>query len=297
MDKAIVNWLDQAVERDQGEAFRAALKKWLPRIDDAYAEGRKVRGHLGASTIGSPCARQVWYGFRWASGTFRRFSGRMLRLFNRGHLEEARFLALLEAAGAEVWAANNDGSQFRVVIDGNKLFGGSVDAVVRGVPGYGQEAMLAEFKTHNRKSFDKLVKSGVHAAKPEHWAQMQTYMYGLGFSKALYLAVCKDDDSLYAKVIHYSVEAAERLLERANDIILLNDPPPRINNDPCWYMCKWCCHADICHNSVSPKRTCRSCEHVDFIPDGTVWCKSKAKALSLDEQLKACSFYSLNQTF
>ena len=32
----------------------------------------------------------------------------------------------------------------------------------------------------------------------EHWAQMQVYMHLSGLTRALYLAVCKDNDALHA---------------------------------------------------------------------------------------------------
>src|SRR5208283_4628088 len=61
----------------------------------AYSSG--FRKHLGASDIGHQCERYLWYKFRWMCEP--KFSGRMLRLFNRGHLEEARFIEWLEGIG------------------------------------------------------------------------------------------------------------------------------------------------------------------------------------------------------
>lgn len=58
------------------------------------------RGHLGASLIGNPCARALYYGFRWAGQE--KFSGRMYRLFARGHAEEYRFRDYLELMGIKV---------------------------------------------------------------------------------------------------------------------------------------------------------------------------------------------------
>ena len=73
------------------------------RIDKAVEERNQAEGsryYLGASMIGSRCARQLWYGFR---GVYRvRHKGRLLRLFQRGHLEEFRFVSYLRAAGYEV---------------------------------------------------------------------------------------------------------------------------------------------------------------------------------------------------
>ena len=58
------------------------------------------RGHLGASQIGARCLRQSFYAFRWAYQE--KHTGRLLRLFSRGHEEEFRFVEYLRLAGAEV---------------------------------------------------------------------------------------------------------------------------------------------------------------------------------------------------
>lgn len=60
------------------------------------------RNHLGGSMIGRKCEREIWYGFRWAKRPS--FQGRMLRLFERGHLEEFRFVKYLKMAGFELRA-------------------------------------------------------------------------------------------------------------------------------------------------------------------------------------------------
>lgn len=74
----------------------------VKRIDKAIQDRppEKRRGHLGASAIGAKCARQIWYGFRWAWNE--KHQGRMLRLFKRGHDEEFSFVSYLREAGAEV---------------------------------------------------------------------------------------------------------------------------------------------------------------------------------------------------
>lgn len=58
------------------------------------------RRHLGASIIGRRCIRQIWYSWRWFHPV--RHEGRLLRLFERGHLEEFRFMNWLQLAGFQV---------------------------------------------------------------------------------------------------------------------------------------------------------------------------------------------------
>ena len=51
----------------------------LTAIYGAYEnrQGDGFREHLGASLIGKPCGRALWFDFRWITPS--RFSGRMLR--------------------------------------------------------------------------------------------------------------------------------------------------------------------------------------------------------------------------
>ena len=58
------------------------------------------RSHLGASSIGNECLRALWYTFRWATRAKHKAS--LLRLFNRGHREEERFIGYLQNIGVDV---------------------------------------------------------------------------------------------------------------------------------------------------------------------------------------------------
>jgi hypothetical protein len=75
--------------------IKAAIDAWC---EEHYDDGH--RKHLGASLIGRECARELWYTFRWVK--HKKFDGRMQRLFQRGHLEEGRFIEYLEGVGCTV---------------------------------------------------------------------------------------------------------------------------------------------------------------------------------------------------
>lgn len=252
--------IDAAIEADGGNSFRQWLGRVLPHITDAYrVEDAPFRSHMGASQIGDECARKIWYNFRWA--TLPNFSGRMLRLFNRGHLEEGRFIAMLLMIGVQVYQQDENGKQFRIT-DHHGHFGGSGDGVAVGVPDLepGQPCLL-EFKTHNSKSFSKLVADGVREAKPEHFTQMNMYMRKMGLPIALYAAVNKDDDQLHMELVHLQPELADFQSEKAGRLIFMESPPPRISNTASYYKCRFCDHRPVCFNIAEPARNCRTCEH------------------------------------
>lgn len=87
------------MSRTAVENIRLAVEKASQEVLSAR-DADKKRGHLGASQIGHRCPRQSWYAFRWFYQG--QHTGRLLRLFNRGHEEEARLLRWLRAAGYEV---------------------------------------------------------------------------------------------------------------------------------------------------------------------------------------------------
>jgi hypothetical protein len=251
-------------------------------IDEAFAADRqdKPRAHLGASLLGHHCDRWLWLSFRWASKED--FSGRILRLFQRGQDEEARLISLLRRIGIDV-----RGTQERV--DFGKHVSGSLDGIIyAGVPGALAKKHVVEFKTHSLKSFNDLEKKGVEESKPMHWAQMQVYMHGTKIDRALYVAVCKDDDRIYTERVRYDKEAAERLVARGHAITQADRMPPPISTDPSFYLCKFCPAYEQCHQA-KPTRfaNCRTCAHVTVRADD-VHCGRWDASIPEDAQAEGC---------
>jgi hypothetical protein len=216
------------------------------------------RPHLGASLIGRPCERQLWYTFRWVDS--KKFSGRMLRLFETGQLAEARFTANLRRIGVQVHDVTPDGKQWRVTDLGGH-FGGSMDGAAVGLPEAPKTWHVLEYKTHGDKSFTELVKKTVQAAKPEHYAQMQVYMGYTGMERALYMAVNKNTDELYAERVDFDPVEFAKLKARAERVIRAAEPPLRVSNDPSWFVCKMCDFHEHCHGEAAPAVNCRTCAH------------------------------------
>jgi len=243
--------------------------------------------------IGRECERALWYGFRWA--TVPNFPGRVLRLFKRGHDEEAFFIKDLLSIGAFVWAEDaNTGKQYGCSFHGGH-FAGSSDGVGKNIPERTKEPHLLEFKTHNHKSFALLKKNGVRESKPEHYAQMQVYMHGLALKHAMYMAVCKDNDQLYTEFFEYNKDDALALIEKARTIIATDEPPPGISTRAEFFKCKFCDHQDVCHRDALPQVTCRTCIHAHVDMDHGGWrCLFHDKEISTDEQRVGCEKHLYN---
>lgn len=291
--------IDKMLEEDQGARYRQILGEIIGSSSDAYrADSDPFRTHLGASIIGQDCARKIYYDWHWA--TREKNSGRLLRLFNRGHLEEMRLIALLKMIGVEVYQHDQEGKQYRIS-DCAGHYGGSGDGIGVGIPDIqpGMAALL-EFKTHNDKSFIKLVKEGVKLAKPEHYAQMNQYMGKFVLPVGLYGAVNKNNDDIHWELVPFDRENYEAYSERARKIVWMTSIPTRINNSPSWFQCSWCSHKKLCHNLGGiPDQNCRTCVHSQPVDDGNnggAWsCRLyNGAVIPKDVQFNGCQSYAVD---
>jgi CRISPR/Cas system-associated exonuclease Cas4 (RecB family) len=236
-------------------------------VDAIYATQKQdaPRAYLGGSQIGEECRRRLWYGFRFVAE--QKHEGRILRLFGTGHREEARIIEELRAAGFRVYDRDDKGEQFRYSThDGH--FSGGIDGVIEGLH-ESKEPHLLEIKTHNKKSFDAMEKNGI---KPEHLAQLQVYMGMAELERALYVAVCKDDDRIVAERVKFEPKTFRALMLKANGIIKEKTPPEKLSNDPSFYKCKFCPFFDNCHGEKVADVSCRTCTNASPIEGGRWEC-------------------------
>jgi len=254
-------------------------------IDEAHQKRQeKPRPHLGCSTLGHSCDRWLWLSFRWA--VVEKFPGRILRLFRRGHHEENFIVSDLRSAGVDI--RDTTGAQSRV--DFGTHVSGSIDGVIHsGVPGAEKGKHIAEFKTHAKKSFDAVVKEGVEKSKWMHYVQMQVYMLGSKIDRALYLAVCKDDDRIYTERVRLDKELAQKFVDRGHRIALTDRLPEPMSADPTWYECMYCPGHDFCFGSKTTKEVnCRTCANATALSDSTWHCSLWDDLIPIDAQRTGC---------
>jgi hypothetical protein len=218
-----------------------------------------------------------------------KFPGRVLRLFRRGQLEEDQIIGDLKRVGIKI-----GGDQTRV--DFGCHVSGSVDGIIEsGIPQAPNKRHVAEFKTHSLKSFKDLLKNGVEKSKPMHYAQMQLYMLGLEIDRALYVAVCKDDDSYYTERVRLDIDYAKKLVQKGHDLALEDRMPPPVSTDPSWYQCKFCAAHDLCHSSKLTKEVnCRTCAHSTAKKDSTFFCERWQDTIPYDAQITGCQAHTLH---
>jgi CRISPR/Cas system-associated exonuclease Cas4 (RecB family) len=246
-----------------------------PTIDAIYEaykrrDDGRMSSRLGASQLGESCNRRLWYGFRHVHRE--EHEGRMLRLFQTGHREEARIIDDLRAAGIVVYDKDpSTGQQYEYTGLGGHLVC-KVDGVVTGLPESPETPHLLEVKSSNKKNFDKIEKDGVAKAKPVHYAQMQVGMGLAELTRAVYIVACKDDDRLYVERVKFDDKAFKALLMRARHVIDAESPPERVSQDPDNFVCRFCPFAKLCHGDAMPLVNCRTCVHASAAPSGKWAC-------------------------
>lgn len=259
-------------------------------IEESRREPMRLT-RIGASGIGDPCLRAIWYDWRGVANE--EIQGRVLRLFETGHLQEARIVLDLRRAGLEVWDVDKRGGQF-TYNDDSGHFVVKVDGVVKGVPGSEKTPHILEIKTHNKNSFQDVSKSGVLKSKPDHYAQVHSGMIYSKLDRGLYVALCKDDESYYVERIVFDPAYAKALEKKILTVRSATIPPVRSFDPAKSFECKWCSSQDVCAGRAPMLKNCRTCEHSEALDHDGLWMCSKLNTtLSPADQLAGvnCELY------
>lgn len=245
---------------------------------------------VSMSAVSNPCDRAIWYGFRWAAPP-EASEGRRERRFRTGNQYERWLLDDLRSAGCDVIEIDEaTGRQLRVELADGHLRG-KVDGLATGIVEAPKAQHIVEAKSHNERSFKEVVKKGVKDAKPDHYAQCQLYMHGLGLTRCLYLAANKNDDAIHAERIAYDPAFCLALVSRIERIVQANRPPAKLFEDPsskAAFACQWCTARGVCHEAQFARHNCRTCIHSSPVAGAGWTCARWDKALSYNEMQAGC---------
>ena len=209
------------------------------------------RPYLGMSELGNECNRYLWYSFRWAYTETT--SKRMQRLWDRGHREEPVLLDLLKSVGVRIESEQNE------YVDCAGHVKGHSDGVITGVIEAPKTRHIFESKALADKYFRQLCKDKLQKYSSVYYGQVQLYMHYEKCTRALFIAVNKNDDNLYIERIHYDKAYAKDLIFKGTCIVLDETPPPRAYPEPTFFKCKWCDAKEQCWKDKPLDRNCRTC--------------------------------------
>ncbi len=226
-----------------------AMKKVI--ADKANGETR--RKYIGASSIGKPCARQLYYEY---NGYERKpFPPEAVLRFEDGHRTEALTIERLQMVpDLELWTRDEAGNQIGFS-DFDGQFKGHVDGIIRGISAAPKNPHVLEIKCCAEKRYREFqnakAKFGSKGALKEfdktYFAQAQVYCHYFKLDRH-YLVVAtaggRDYDSCRTE---YDREAAEYYIDRAKKLIDARSAPPRISDKPDFWLCRFCDFNEICH--------------------------------------------------
>lgn len=214
-----------------------------------------ARNYLGGSRIGAFCERALQYEFtQTPKDPGKDFSGRLLRIFARGHWVESRMVDWLRLAGFGLVAGPKDGGQFGFEAHDGYV-GGHLDGIlVSGPDEHGPWPRLWENKALGQKYFLATKRHGIRSENPTYFAQCQYYMekFNLMENPALFSVVNANDMDIYWESIPYDAgyvsmldAKAARILQSCREGVLL----PRASQDPGYFRCKMCDYRERCFSN------------------------------------------------
>jgi hypothetical protein len=217
-------------------------------INEAIERARppeiNTRLYLGASSIGSPCARQAQ--FDWMCDPVHK--GQTVDIFERGHLFEDMVRGHMIHAGFEFAPAEKLGfSTF------GGTFRGHADGIlVRGpaLPGVGYPAVW-EHKCLGDRGWRGLDRDGLVTAYPHYAAQVLMYQHYLGITEhpAIFTATNANTCERLHVLLPHDAVAARAWIDRAEMIIAATRAGallPRLAKTPTNPICVRCSHTERC---------------------------------------------------
>ncbi|MGJ8686324.1 MAG: hypothetical protein ACSHWQ_02510 [Spongiibacteraceae bacterium] len=259
------------------------------------AQDTSRRPYLGASAIGDPCERKLWYSFNWA---FRpNFDADTLRRFRDGHSSEdvqAADLRLVD--GITLKTHTIEGGQFGFQ-DIHGHFRGHYDGMITGLLQAPKVKTIWEHKAVGEKSQAKLQKlkaeKGEKNALKEwnetYYGQAQVYMRAEGLTRHYLTASSPGCRTTISCRTDYNAADANALFIKAERIIATDKPPIGISQDPAFYLCKWCDASDICYGDKIPEMNCRTCVFSRPANNGQWYCEDQDIELNPAHQELGCN--------
>ncbi len=220
---------------------------------------QRPRSYLGASRLGVSCERALQYEFAKAPvDPGREHPGRLLRIFERGHLSEESMIQWMRQAGFDLRTTKPNGEQFGFAALDGRLAGHIDGVIVDGPYGFKYPA-LWENKCLGSKSWRDLEKNKLAISKPIYHAQVVLYQAYLELHEnpAVFTAVNADSMEIYTELVPFDAALAQRMSDRALKVISATDAGEllaRAYQDPTHFECRMCSWQGRCWRQINDGR-------------------------------------------
>lgn len=257
------------------------------KLNNSLFKRDNPRAYLGASSIGDPCWRRLYYTFHFASKRKPDF-GKEKRIFDMGHLAESLIVKHLAKIGIRCWADQEE------IIGFQGHCKGHIDGRALGFPEYKDEEVLLEMKSAKNSKYNEFFRFGVKRTNIIYFSQMQRYMGKLKLNLAAFVMINKDNSAMYIEFVPFEEDFYKDLLKKEREIIMSEAPPPKN-----WIKdskdCSWCKEYDVCHGGAQPQKNCRTCRFCDIEPEGKWSCmkkNEKENLITYEQQIEGCKSWS-----
>jgi hypothetical protein len=239
------------IDFNSSASLSGRLQELMDVALEAERDATPAREYLGASGLGAACERQLQYEYAKAPVDHGKgFSGRLLRIFERGHRTEDMVIRWLRMAGFTLKTEDANGHQFGFSVAGGRLRGHVDGVLIAGPDGFAYPS-LWENKCLGAKSWRDVEKHKLAVSKPIYAAQIALYQTYLELHEhpALFTAVNADTMEIYAELIPFDAALAQRMSDRGARVITATEAEdllPRSFTDSTHFECKFCAWADRC---------------------------------------------------
>lgn len=247
--------------------------KTLQAIDKALEDKNKLRKrrvYLGASQIGEPCHRKLFYNFRNACA--RNIPAQGLRAIEDGFTQEkvmAERLRMIPQIKLYTENENNEQIGFEML----GFLKGHIDGMILNpIDGSQTEYEIWEHKSCNQTKWNKLKKLIEEKGEKQAlqiWDKIyfeQALIYMKAFDKkrhSMTVSTPGGRDYLYCRT-EYNNEIAENIIDKARAIIFDNfNIPAKLSENREFFQCKFCEFSAICHDGDFPDVNCSTCRYRD----------------------------------
>ncbi len=237
-----------------------ALGTAIDRALKARNGAERPRTYVSSSGLGRTCLRQIQYDFlATPRDEGQEFAPGTLRIFEAGHRGEDMVASWLRLAGFDLRTERADGRQFGFsALDGR--FKGHIDGCLLSGPVSMAYPALWETKALGAASWKDTLKRGVAISKPVYAAQIAIYQAYLDLpNPALFTALNRDTQEIYAELVPFDAALAQRMSDRAVDVVRASDVEeflPREAAVPTSVVCKGGMAAGHWHPSCAWARQC-----------------------------------------
>jgi len=250
---------------------------------------------LGASSIGEPCERKLW--FNWRMAGQEKFTAESLYRFDDGFNVEAVIASrLARVPNVKIRTVNpNTGYQFALALVDDHLRG-RIDGLIDGLLQAPTTTHVWEAKAVNETSLSALKKAkekhGEKGALKEwsilYYAQAVLYMHAFNLTRHYLTASSPGARSTISVRTNADPQFAQMLIEKATRIKESAHVPIGLSTDPTWYGCKFCNFHSLCFEKKVADMNCRTCLHSTPVEAGQWHCAKYNQNVPDNFQVQGC---------